>query len=304
MEMRRRQFCLTVTAGVATTMIPGRPAEAKVRFGLGKVCIYTGLGGIVLGTAMAFVGGVVAAIGVFTGNPFVAGTGTACAQLGGIVIVCGFALATIGATVCLFKGAWRSTGRGAGDVAGTARGDEVAFTDPSLTVETDLSLTVEAELDVLSLQHLPAADPGTRDAAEAFNRMVDAHNHLKSDILGNRDLGGAVTALRQSMVDVGVEVSRLDTEGFRPSAADVADARRHLQTEGLAPTVKDNIGGCGFSEESVEEFRQRVLQEDVGGVVGKTIGELVAEATAAAPDPADLQDPGPLAPVPDPDFNR
>ena len=99
MEIRRRQFCLTVTAGVATTLIPGRPAEARVIPGVGRFCLWSGVALIIVGMII---------------GPTPIGIGIAAIGVSGMLSAL---------LIKIFYPGWVSTGGGVSDIAATARGD-------------------------------------------------------------------------------------------------------------------------------------------------------------------------------------
>ena len=280
MEMRRRQFCLTVTAGVATTMIPGRPAEARVRRGRGTNFLIGGA--VILGIGIGI--GIAGAVGAVLVPAVVAG--------GVVVAAIGLVTILIGAVYCSPLYRMCSTGGGAGDVAAAARGGG--------EVLADLDQTNEVAAVDMPLQHIPDAGAEGRDAVAAVNEMIDAHNRLRSDIIDGRELQGAVTGLRQSIVQVRAEVDRLEVGECRSTAAEIAERRLSMRADGLPPAQANYLRGCGFSETAMEELRQRILQEDLSQGEGKSVVELIDEVAAAVPDASEFPILGPLTPVPDP----
>ena len=282
MEMQRRQFCLTVTAGMATTVIPGRQAEARVWPKRGHIILFAG-------AALVFIGMAVGVVGLVTLNPFVAGAGGFIAYLGVVTIMWG-------ALYCVRNPKACSTSRACGDVSGVSRGGDEA---PAGLGEEDDAQTIG-----LQLPHVAVTNPVLQGATGALNRMIDAHNRLRGDISEGSELGGALAELRQSIGQVRAELGGLAPGGYSATAAVIAEGRRRMRADGFPAAQADYLRGCGFTEAAIHDLRQQILQVDLSSVEGKSVVELLDESAAGVPDAADFGAPGPLVPIPEPGVHR
>ena len=279
MQMQRRQFCLTVSVGVATTALPGRPAEARRIPWVGTGMAVLGVGLVLLGLVLLPVAGTVGAVG-------------------GAMVLFGVGGFWGGLLVCDWYPASCSIGRIPGNVALLAAGDEVS---------AGLGVEGEGALSNVPLQHIPDGGAETRDLVAAANQMMDAQNRLQRDIRDGQELDGALTGLRLSIGQVQAEVGRLDAgaSDYQLTAADIAAGRASIQADGFPSGMAAYLRGCGFSEATMSVIRQRFLDADPNPAVGKSAVELLGALSAAVPDASDLTTPAvPLVPVPDPAIDR
>ena len=292
MQMRRRQFCLTVTAGMATAMIPGKSGEARLFPGVGTAFKWIGAGGVSLGLTVATLASVGVFVGVKSGLLPLAVTSGAVFLVGAYIAFCGLCCVGIGFIICNSAPTWCSTGGGAAGKARVDGGDAPTLAESG-------SAEHEAFIS-LPLQHVPECGAETREAASAVNGMIDAYNRLRVDILGGSGLDGGFGQLRQACERVHSELGRFETTPSELTEADVGTASLRLQTEGMPPFLADYLNGCGFSEAAIEGTRQRLLQTDLSPAIGMSASELLGEAVAAVPESAGDEPPEPPVPVPDP----
>ena len=257
MQMQRRQFCLAVSVGVASTMVGTKPARA-------------GIINTTIGVSAAVIGTIASVVVIIATAPVVIVIATAVAIVAAVVSAICLGLHLFGVV---------STTDGA-DVAGIAsvrRGEGAASLTGNLSAE-DLPPTLAAPLSHITQSAI--ADP---ELVSVNNGLIDAYNRLRSDLLAGEGVDGALVGVRQAVETVQMEIGRRDLDSFTRTAAELAAGQQQIRSDGLPGSVTNILSGCGFSTVGIEAIRQEIAGTDLTGAEQKTVPQALSEIASNLP---------------------
>ena len=255
MEIRRRQFCLTVTAGVVTMAVPSGSATARLRKGPSADAFF-------FGCIMVILGGVLYGGGVTVG--------------GGVIIAIGILFIVVGATRLLMGFASKEGAAGVGNISRAARGEDKATHVAGPFVSN--------EMLGVPLAYVPQSAGADLGVSVACNGMVDAYNRFRTDYVAGESLDDALAGLRQSVEQAQAEVRQHEIGSTILVGATLSAEQQRIQTEGLPAPQENYLQACGFSDQAMEAFRQGELAADVTRVQGQTVADVFDQSVAALPD--------------------